>query len=257
MYSKTDPWSDRSSPVFPEKPNEFDSRSGNGSAVALLLFSSLAFILAFLGLLLTGSSFFRALGLSLSFQMLFVTSLLIIAFRRFVINEVAVELDRSPDPSSVPPLEASVWKSFLGQDKSPKSGRVGFAAQVNDESYRIAEDLADEGYEVHLSSDTDAVLNSIEDNPNEWDILILDLDQYSDHGSAVDDLLVFRSVCEETIVVLLSSDVSRDDLSLERMVVTDVTLRKPLSKRRFMSGLVSAHENAAVRRGEILSSLIK
>jgi hypothetical protein len=246
----------RALPASKERSGEFHSQSGDGSAVAIILASSLVFVVSLLSLLVTGSSFFRAFGLALSFQAFFVAIFLFVAFRRFVNDTDLIKLYEHANLYSDPSIEESIWKSFLSRDNDSKLGRVGFAAQVNKESCEIAEDLADEGYEVHLSSDIDAILNSIEESPRVWDILILDLDQYSDPGSAIDDLLVVRSVCQDLDIVVLSSEVSRDDFSLERMVVTDVTLRKPLSKRRLVSGLVSAHENAAVRREETRGSLI-
>ncbi|MBM1222855.1 hypothetical protein JQU17_21840 [Ponticoccus sp. SC2-23] len=246
----------RALPARRERSGEFHSQSGDGSAFAIILLSSLVFFVSLLSLLVTGSSFFRALGLALTFQAIFVAMSLFVAFRRFMNDTESVKSNDHVNLSSDLSVEETIWKSFLSRDNDCKLGRIGFAAKVNEESCKIAEDLADEGYEVHLSSDIDAILNSIEESPRVWDILILDLDQYSDPGSAIDDLLVVRSVCQDLDIVLLSSEVSRDDFSLERKVVTDVTLRKPLSKRRLVSGLVSAHENASVRRGETLGSLI-
>lgn len=243
-------------PASKERSGEIHSQSGDGSAVAVILASSLVLFVSLLSLLVTGSSFFRALGLALSFQVIFVAMSLFVAFRRFVNDTESIKLNDHGNLSGDLSIEETIWKSFVSRDNVSKLGRIGLAAQVNKESYKIAEDLADEGYEVHLSSDIDAILNSIEESPRVWDILILDLDQYSDSVSAIDDLLVVRSVCQDLEIVLLSSEVSRDDFSLERMVVTDVTLRKPVSKRRLVSGLLSAHENAAVRRGETLGSLI-
>ena len=242
----------RSAPLCSESVVESASRSGDVSGIAVFFISVIALFLAFLCLMLAGLSFINALGLSLAFQMLCVAVLLINAFRRFVIDEAHDGLFRSSASKSGISFESNIWKSFYFNGKKSSLARVGFASQVNDESCIIAEELAEEGYEVHLSSETDAILSSMEESPSEWEILIFDLDQCDDHGSAADDLLAFRSACRDIVIVLLSSDVSRDDLSVERMIVTDVTLRKPLSKRRLMIGLETAYENAAFRQGEDL-----
>lgn len=142
--------------------------------------------------------------------------------------------------------EGNCKKSPFAESASSLS-RIAFAAIRNKEGLNISSELSNSGYEVYISSDVEKLLKSIECSPVDWSFLLLDLDLYSEINCAIEDLLNFRSICPDIAIVLLSSDVGRDDLSLERKVVADVTLRKPLSKSRLLNGLYVAHVNANFR----------
>lgn len=166
------------------------------------------------------------------------------------------------------PVKETVWncgwkkqsnevdsKEFSISESVYASCRIGFVAKPDEESHRISSELLSFGLEVHLSLDIKVLTKAMEENRVGWSIMLLDLDQYSDIKCAIEDLLEFRAIFPNIAIVLLSSDVGRDDLSLERKAVADVTLRKPVSKRRLRNGLFVARVNANFRLGRLSGSL--
>jgi len=92
---------------------------------------------------------------------------------------------------------------------------------------------------VHLCSDPSAMLDMVSDTPAAADLIFVDIDRYETED-IVDELLSFRQVCPAKPLVVLSSEVARDDLSTERRAIADATLRKPvfgLSLKRLLDSL--------------------
>ena len=73
--------------------------------------------------------------------------------------------------------------------------------------------------------------------------VLVNAQSYEDTIELVESLISFREKCGEAIVVLISDDVSNDDLGAERSAISDATLRAPIDKARLRSGLSSAFDN--------------
>lgn len=81
-----------------------------------------------------------------------------------------------------------------------------------------------------------------------FDLLVVNLDGFSDVSDGVDALMSYRMNCPNVTVILLSRLVSGDDFSAERRAICDATLRAPISSDRLRSGILSAMDNIEDRR---------
>ena len=137
------------------------------------------------------------------------------------------------------------WHSYVGEpDEATQPLRIGLAARNSVQGRSIATNLAGFGHEAHLVSDLDSLLGTVADRPKDWDCIIADLDVVGDTETAVDELLIFRDSCPVVPVLLLSSEVRRDDLSRTRCAIGDATLRKPVFRQGLLEGMSAALENA-------------
>lgn len=230
-----------------------DQTSGNSAAFAATLVSVVVFLIVLPLLWLFGFSFLGSLGLSILVQTVSFALLVFLFSSNWKSSDVVKTSLVERSESATSSVDEGLWSSFLKRENESIIGRIGFAACMDPHVKDMASDLSDAGYEVHVTSDSDALMHSIEESPFSWMMMILDLDLYDDIAVAIEDLLVFRSVSPETIVVVLSSDVSRDDVSLERAVVADVTLRKPVRRNRLLEGVRIARNNAMLRNQKAAS----
>lgn len=72
---------------------------------------------------------------------------------------------------------------------------------------------------------------------DDWSTIIVNLDSFDNLVTAVDALQKFRRQLPAIGIILVSADVSRDDLSRERAPICDATLHSPLSAKRLESAL--------------------
>lgn len=226
--------------------DDHDNRA-TGIAFSIVLLSGVILIVSTLALTITGKPFFVAVGYSLIIQLAFVALLLAAAFWLLSPGETRLPQPAATEPRQVSPFVDSVWKTFLARDAKQLEGRVAFYGRLDSSNSRIANDLTQEGFEVHLVSDSDTLFDCVSAKPSDWQLLMVDLDGYDDSDEAIDDLLAFRAESPETVVILLSSDVGRDDLSLERIAVADATIRKPISRSRLLNGIEAARDNSTRR----------
>lgn len=83
--------------------------------------------------------------------------------------------------------------------------------------------------------------------PTGWACLVVDIDDVGGFGSTIiDRLMALRERVSDLPVILLSSDVSLNDYSTERLTIADVTLRKPANLQNFEIGVLEAIENNLV-----------
>lgn len=161
---------------------------------------------------------------------------------------------------SIPAADLSehpgTWRSYVGDPSDTMQPlRIGLAAPNTMQSRSIATHLAGLGHEAHLVSDIDALLAAVVDRPEDWDCIIADLDGAGDMEAAVDEMLIFRDSCPDIPVLLLSSEVSRDDFSRTRRAIGDATLRKPVFRYGLLRGLSAALKNA--RSLQILGAITR
>ena len=83
---------------------------------------------------------------------------------------------------------------------------------------------------------------------NVFRYLIVNFDAFEDSDAAVTALLAFRQLRIDVVVILVSSEVAKDDLGAERAMICDATLRAPVTPARLQRGLSAAFENNAAIR---------
>lgn len=137
-----------------------------------------------------------------------------------------------------------VWRSYSGEANDQVTERVALIAEDGQETKSIALDLVKMGYEVHHTTDLDAMLDSVLAHPKDWHFIMFDLDFFESIEDAVDDLTAFRETCWSIPVLLMSSAVSRDELSDYRRSVGDATLRKPVYHGRLQDGIDAMKQNS-------------
>ncbi len=86
-------------------------------------------------------------------------------------------------------------------------------------------------------------VQDIESKSETWSYVLVQIDDFGGIDVVIDALLLLRRAAGNCPVILLSSETVSDDLSSERLVLCDATLRLPLSLTRFESGLVEAMFN--------------
>lgn len=77
-------------------------------------------------------------------------------------------------------------------------------------------------------------------------LVIVDLDSCGGIASVASDLITFRLKHQRTPVIIISAESAVDDFSTERLAVTDVTLRGPVSMSRLDLALAEAQINNQV-----------
>ena len=97
------------------------------------------------------------------------------------------------------------------------------------QSRQIATDLAAQGYDIHHTTNKDAMFETILMRPDAWCFLIFDLDLMDGLEADLDDLMSFRQNCS-TIPILLTGSVIRDDLP------PDLAAGQPLISERMDGG---------------------
>lgn len=139
--------------------------------------------------------------------------------------------------SAVQPLAGHNWWVYHRQTQVSVGFRTGFFAADSVSSRSIANDLARLGHEVHHATDRYAVLDSILDRPELWDLLVFDLDAAPNLETGIDDLLDFRKSCPKVPVLVVSSAALRNDFSRHRRAMADGTLCKPVTRTSLSEGL--------------------
>ncbi len=145
--------------------------------------------------------------------------------------------------TDAPPASWDIWRTYPSVGRVKKSARVALISHDMAESRNIATDLAELGGEVHHGTDRDAMLESVQARPEDWGLVIVDLDSPPDLETVVDDLLDFRAACPGMPIVLLSGVVQRDDFSTHRCPIGDATLRKPICSKQLVEALAATSQN--------------
>ena len=117
---------------------------------------------------------------------------------------------------------------LLGFEKSEQAELCEIMANVESESFSFG--------------DSTEILSNAQPMNDDWSTIIVNFDSFDRTLIAVDTLRRFREQRPEIGIVLVSSEVSGDDLGRERAPICDATLRAPLSTRRVESALLEAAE---------------
>lgn len=225
-----------------------DSARGRpGLALVGVIASVPVAFLTLLGLLLSGRPLGETLLIALGLQFATVAIVISAGAWRAETDDLSNVADATTGRASAsgPSANPGTWRSYVGDpSEATQPLRIGLAAPNTMQSRSIASHLAGLGHEAHLVSELDALLGTVVDRPQDWDCIIADLDGAGDTEIAVDEMLIFRDSCPDIPVLLLSSQVKRDDFSRTRRAIGDATLRKPVFRYGLLRGLSAALENA-------------
>ncbi|SHM70714.1 CheY chemotaxis protein or a CheY-like REC (receiver) domain [Roseovarius litoreus] len=185
--------------------------------------------------LLAGLSILESLLIAWGAQMISFIGILAMGYRRVRRQEYACHNEDKAFGGSCDPSD--VWRSYGRLTSISCPLQIAVFGRDTVQSRIIGTDLAGLGHDVHHSTDSDAILNSICDQPETWDLLIFDLDSGPCLDTSVDDLMDFRQACPHIPIILLSSTAKKDDFSCHRKSIGDVTLYKPVFRNRLLEGL--------------------
>lgn len=141
--------------------------------------------------------------------------------------------------------QANLWYVYSSCDEVLKPDRIALISTDTEQSRIVGSDLAEHGFEVHHSTDREAMLDCVQCQPEKWKMVIFDLDAAPDLETAIDELMDFRAVCSEIPVLLLSGGSQRNEFSCHRRLIGDATLCKPVFRTRLIEGVEIARLNAA------------
>lgn len=153
----------------------------------------------------------------------------------------------SEKPDKIEMPDQKVWRSYSHDGGDVNAPRIALIAENSVQARQIATDLAQQGYDLHHTTDVDAMLETVQTRPVDWDFMIFDLDLFDDLESHVDDLMMFREDCANIPILLLSGSVSKDELSDHRRAIGDATLRKPVFRSRLLAGIAAMRTNWQTR----------
>jgi hypothetical protein len=158
---------------------------------------------------------------------------------------VAAEKNSKSLPVLDEALESQIWQRF-DQRICAATPRVfpvyiiGFCDISASRLKTLLEELGFCSWSSSVDADELRDLGSVADRRF---YVLVNAQAYEDTIELVESLISFREKYGEAIVVLISEDVSSDDLGAERSAISDATLRAPIDRARLSSGLSSAFEN--------------
>ncbi|WP_093120444.1 response regulator [Salinihabitans flavidus] len=168
----------------------------------------------------------------LSFGVVLVMGLLRTNGRDFT-QPVATVVDFAPHET------ADIWRSYQSCGEAEESLRIALISPDMVQSGDIASNLAELGREVHHSTDREAMLESVQMQPDKWGLVIFDLESTSDAG--IEDLVDFRAACPGIPVLLLSSAARRNS---DHRPIGDATLCKPVFRTHLIEAIEAASRNS-------------
>jgi len=170
-----------------------------------------AALIAFIALAVAGRSLLETLLIAFGLQILVFSVVLVTS----LVRAKSPDLPRATatDTRDLPRETADIWRVYPSCNEPEPACRIALISPDKEQSRHIATNLAGLGREVHHSTDRDAMLESVQARPEDWGLVIFDLDTAPNLETGVDDLLDFRTACPEIPVLLLSDASQRNDLS--------------------------------------------
>lgn len=127
-----------------------------------------------------------------------------------------------------PPETPETWLRYPGCFETEKPQRIALISADRVQSRTIALSLTGLGPEVHHCTDSTAMFDSVQACPQDWDLVIYDLDCAPDRKSGMNDLQDFHEECPNLPVVLLSSAARRDDPSHACRLFGEISSPSPM-----------------------------
>ena len=130
-----------------------------------------------------------------------------------------------------------ILQSYFGGKTDLNAVRVKIVSHDTTLIDQVKVILNQHGYEICCTHDTFAMFSTALTQPDDWSVMIFDLDLFNNLESSIDELVTFRRRWPEIPVLLVSRSASGDELSGHRRAIGDATLRKPVSEDRLIKGL--------------------
>jgi len=134
--------------------------------------------------------------------------------------------------------------SELETDLLPR-GNVAVCGADASWSTLIRRVVHEAGGVLHHIGDTRRDLQWVHQGFEEIDLMIVDADFLGDVGDTIDFCMRVRRLMPQMPLVLISSEVSGDDFTCERMGACDVTLKAGFSRPRLEQAILTAYRNNA------------
>lgn len=223
-------------------PSRGNIKSGASSrlAIALVLCGPLS-LLVIPGLWWLGCTLLQALLLNTLFQVLVACCVVAPGFS----SDYAKAATENRNIKALKEVEGSpaVWRSYSNRLENGDVPRVALIAPASVQTHRIANDVVEQGYDIHHTDDVDGMLDAVQTRPIDWSFIIFDLDLSDDLDHMVGELMSFRVLCPDIPILLLSRCATRDEFSDHRRAIGDVTLRKPVFRNRLLAGIDAMKTN--------------
>jgi len=153
----------------------------------------------------------------------------------------------------------SVWRQVpRAMDTAPEERCLILGLPSAPESIVISATLSENGYDVDICNDVDAVLASLTSASEKalWSMFIVDLDFFREHvdiEDCVDELVQMRSERCNLPLILVSSNFARDDYGEDRLPIADASLRAPVLGTRILYAARIAKANNQVWKARCAS----
>jgi CheY-like chemotaxis protein len=151
----------------------------------------------------------------------------------------------NPNNAAIPDLR--IWRSYSQGGAGDDAPRIALIAKDSVQTQQIATYLAQQGYDIHHTTDVDAMFETVQTHPVDWEFMIFDLELLDDLESNVDDLMMFREDCARIPILLLSGSITKDGFSDYRRAIGDATLRKPVFRSQLLDGIAAMKTNWQAR----------
>lgn len=146
---------------------------------------------------------------------------------------------------------SKLWRLWARPDAGSRSGHLscdrpaGPALCVARSSALegACEWLGTQGITCERYGDLACLLNGARNDLRGWSMLLLAVDDLGGITAVIDDLLALRRHAPDLPVLLFSTEVRGDDLSTDRLMLCDATLRLPVTPARFGAALADAAGN--------------
>jgi len=155
------------------------------------------------------------------------------------------ELVRSnpTDNDGTPPRNRRSLADYPSCCDVEKPLRIALISPDMVQSRRIAANLTGLGPEVHHCTDREAMLDSVQARPQDWGLVIFDLDAAPDRKTGLDDLQDFREECPQLPVLILSGAAQQDDPMHYCRLFASATSQAPALPPYLIEGLKAANLN--------------
>lgn len=139
------------------------------------------------------------------------------------------------------------WSQFHTSVQSTRGQRAFLVGFPSDPTVsKLKSIILTDGFDLDICSDIDTVTESIISSPDTWSLLVIDWDMLRRDltaEEAVDILFYFRRFVNHIPMIIVSSEFSFDDFGTERIALSDVSVRSPVSPGRFKLAIKTACVN--------------
>ena len=153
-------------------------------------------------------------------------------------------LKSNPPESDLTPFGTrEVWRTFQSCCDVKKAFRIALISSDLSQSRRIAINLTGLGSEVHHCTDPEAMFGSVKASPQDWGLVVFDLDAAPDRKTALADLQDFREESPELPVLILPGAARQDASTDDCCLFEGVTPQSPALPPHLIESLMAANLN--------------